>query len=78
MILNFHELADGLRRNNVGLDYVEVEVTASIEGRQVVIQPTGQRFPLQGDPPKETSGARRRFKVLGHNAGEETRLEITR
>jgi hypothetical protein len=78
MKLDFHELADGLRRNNVGLDFVEVEVTASIENGQVQLQPTGQRFPLSGDPPKETAAARRHFKVIGHKAGEETRLEIMR
>jgi hypothetical protein len=78
MTLDFHELADGLRRNNVGLEFVEVELTASIENGQVVIQPTGQRFRLSGEPPKEAAATRRRFKVVGHKAGEETALEVLR
>jgi hypothetical protein len=78
MTLDFHELADALRRNNVGLEFVEIELTASIENGQVVIQPTGQRFPLSGEPPKEAGATRRRFKVVGHKPGEETVLEIFR
>jgi len=76
MKLDFHELADGLRRNNVGLEFVELEVTASIENRQVLIQPTGQKFPLSGEPPKEGSAVRRRFKVLGNEEGKESALEV--
>jgi hypothetical protein len=78
MKLDFHELADGLRRNNVGLDFVVVELTASIEIGQVVVQPTGQRFRLSGDPPKETAATKRRFKVSGTRPEEETALEVLR
>jgi hypothetical protein len=78
MKLDFHELADGMRRNNVALDYALVEVTASIENGQVVLQPTSQKFPLSGDPPKEPGLARRRFKVVGHEPGKETALQILR
>lgn len=78
MKLDFHELADGLRRNNVGLDFVEVDLTASIVNGQVVVQGTGQRFPLFGDPPKETAVTRQRFKVVGYKAGEPTALEVMR
>jgi len=78
MKLDFHELADGLRRNNVGLDFVELEATVVIENGQVVIQPTGQRFPLSGDPPKEMSATRRKFKVLGYTPIEQTTLQVLR
>lgn len=78
MTLDFHELADGMRRNNVGLGSIELEATASIENGQVVLQPTGQRFGLSGAPPAETAAARRRMKVVGFVPGEETRLEVER
>lgn len=78
MMLNFDELADGLRRNNVGLEFIEIEVTASIEGGRVVIQPTGQRFRLSGDPPKEAAALRRAFKVVDPKPGEETILQVLR
>ena len=78
MKLDFHVLADGMKRNNVGLDWVEVEATASVEDGQVVLQPTNQKFPLSGDPPKDAGSARRRFKVVGHEPGKETALQVLR
>ena len=74
MTFDFKALADGIRRNNVGTAAIEVEATVEVAGGKVVIQPTGQSFPLIG---AGTSG-RRRLKVLDWEDPAKTTVEILR
>src|SRR5262245_54585623 len=72
MRFDFKELAEGIRRNNVGTAAIEVEASVEVAGGKLVIQPTGQSFPLIGTG---TSG-RRRFKVLDWEDPAKTTVEI--
>ncbi len=77
MAFDFQALAEGIKRNNVGTAGIEVEATAEVANSKVVIQPTGQAFPLSGPPPGEKSG-RRRLKVLNWEDRLRTSLEVLR
>lgn len=72
MTFDFQALADGIRRNNVGTAAIDVEVTVEVAGQKVVIQPTGQSFPLSGPPP---AAGRRRLKVLDWEDPAKTSME---
>jgi hypothetical protein len=72
MTFDFKALADGIARNNVGTAAIDVEATVEVAGGKVVIQPTGQSFPLVGTG---TSG-RRRLKVLDWQDPAKTAVEI--
>lgn len=45
---DFAALAEGIKKNNLGLTGIWVEVDATQDGGRVTIQPTGQSFPLEG------------------------------
>ena len=66
MPLDFVALADGLRRNNVGLAGIVFEATVTAQGDALELQPTGQRFPLEGAPPAgaEAGAVRARLRVV--------------
>src|SRR6185436_6019039 len=64
LAFDFKGLADGIKRNNVGTSGIEFEAQTEIRDRTLVIQPTGQVFPLAGPPPDEKGLLRRRVKVL--------------
>src|SRR5947207_1125899 len=78
MKLDFKELAEGIKRNNVGTAAIEFEATAEIRDGQVVIQPTGQTFPLAGTVPSERGSVRRRLKVLHWEDPSKTAVEVLR
>ncbi|MBI3855915.1 MAG: hypothetical protein HY293_09530 [Planctomycetes bacterium] len=78
MTFDFRALADGIRRNNVGTAGIEFEALAEIRDGKVMIQPTGQTFPLSGDPPAEKGAVWRRMKVQGWEDLAITRVEILR
>src|SRR5687767_1232852 len=63
MQLDFAKLVDGIKRNNVGTAGITLEATAEVKDGKVVLQPTGQAFPLEGSPPTSPGSARRKLKV---------------
>ena len=71
--LDFGALADGIRRANVGTAAIEVEVDFKVTDGRVVIEGTGQSFPLEGAGP-----GRLRFRVHGWERAETTRVEPIR
>jgi len=74
---NFADLADQVKRTNVRTIAVHLEVSAEIRDGKVILQPTGQAFPLEGKPPDNTGPVRRRLKVHGWEGGA-ARLEVVR
>ena len=78
MTLDFAALADGIKRNNVGTAAIVLEATAEVKDGRVVLQPTGQGFPLAGAPPADPAPARRRLKILDWEDPTKTRMEILR
>jgi hypothetical protein len=76
MPLDFAALADGIKRNNVGTAAIVVEASVEVRGVEVVLQPTGQSFPLAGPPPAEGGSARRRLRVLDWEDPAKTRIEV--
>lgn len=75
---DFKALADGIKRNNVGTAGIEFEATAEVRDGQVVIQPTGQKFPLSGPLPEKKEPARRRMKVIHWEDPTKTEVQILR
>ena len=76
MQLDFAKLADGIKRNNVGTAGITIEATAEVKDGKVVLQPTGQAFPLEGGAPAPPGVARRKLKVQDWTDPAKTRLEI--
>ena len=74
MTLDFAGLADGFRRNNVGVAGIKVEAAAELKSGAAVIQPSGQSFRLKegADAPAK----RRAFRVLNWKEPDKTVLEI--
>jgi hypothetical protein len=75
MRFDFAELADGIRRNNLGLAGFTLQTTARVQDGRVVIEATGQSFPLRGSPPAETGARLRTFRVLDFRDPSKTALE---
>jgi len=72
---DFVDLADQVKRTNVRTLAVHLEATAEVQDGKVILQPTGQAFPLEGKAPADPGPARRRVKV--HDwAGGAARLEV--
>jgi hypothetical protein len=78
MTFDFKELADGIKRNNVGTAGIEMQASAEVRDGKVVLQPTGQSFALAGDPPPDKGAGRRRWKVLNWEDPARTALEVLR
>ena len=76
MPLDFAKLVDGIKRNNVGTAAITLEATAEVKDGQVVLQPTGQAFPLEGKAPDAPGAARRKLKVHDWTDPAKTRLEV--
>ena len=74
MELDFAKLVDGIKRNNVGTAAITVEATAEVKDGKVVLQPTGQTFPLEGGA--SPGVARRKLKVHEWTDPAKTRLEV--
>lgn len=73
---DFAALADGIKRNNVGTAAITLQATAAVKDGTVVLQPTGQAFPLEGAAPANPAPARRTLKVHEWTDPAKTRLEI--
>src|SRR6185295_19164675 len=78
MKFDFKELVDGIRRNNVGTAGIEFDALTEVREGKVVIQPTGQGFPLRGSAPADTGSRQRRLQVRDWNDPELTGVEIVR
>jgi len=86
MALDFAALVDGVRRMNVGVAGITLQATARVEdepggeGRTsstvVVIEPGGQRFPLEGPPPPDRSASWRSLRVHGFETPGGATLEV--
>ena len=76
--LDFKALAEGIKRNNVGTAAIEFEAVCELREGKIVLQPTGQTFPLAGPTPAERTTARRRMKVTNWAEPEKTAVEILR
>jgi hypothetical protein len=84
MTLDFPALADGVRRNNVGVSGITVQVRARVErdgdgnsgggDAVVVIEPDGQRLPLEGAAPEDGASRWRTFDVRGWDPPDTVRL----
>jgi len=73
---DFHDLADAVVRNNVGVDSITLAVRAQQDGSEVVIATTGQRLPADGAP-RPAAGQWLWCEVLGYDEGETVRLRCT-
>src|SRR2546427_300813 len=65
MTFDFVDLADQVKRTNVTTLAVYLEAAAEVLDGKVILQPTGQAFPLEGKPPGDPGPVRRRLKVHG-------------
>jgi hypothetical protein len=74
--LDFAQLADGIKRNNVGTAAITVWAAAELKDGRVVLLPTGQAFPLEGQAPANPGAARRELRVHDWADPAKTRLEI--
>ncbi|MFN3484998.1 MAG: hypothetical protein ACK44W_05895 [Planctomycetota bacterium] len=74
--LDFTGLADGIKRNNVGTAAILLRATAEVRDAKVILQPTGQEFPLHGRAPGDPSARRRTLRVHGWEDPATTRLEV--
>src|SRR5688572_13328271 len=61
MELDFAKLADGIKRNNVGTAGMTLWASAEVKDGRVILQPTGQAFPLEG---RAAPGVARRKLVV--------------
>ena len=61
---DFPDLADRVKRANVTTLKVRLEVEAEFRGGRMILQPTGQAFPLEGPPPADPKRGWRRLEVL--------------
>ncbi len=68
--LDFTALADGVVRNNVGVDGITVAVQAECEGDFVVVTATGQRLPARRTVATTGEQPWLWFTVEGHGPGE--------
>lgn len=68
MKLDFTELAEGLKRANVGVESIEIEIPFEVTDARVVVQGTGQTFSL--------ASKGRRLRILGWESPETTRVEV--
>jgi|ERR1043166_3325410 hypothetical protein len=73
--LDFPKLFDGMKRANVDLLGVTIQVTAEIKGGKAAIRPTGQTFDLEGAP-ADGPAERRTFKVLDFQDSSKVRLRL--
>jgi hypothetical protein len=76
MTLDFARLADGIKRNNVGVAAIAFDAACVVKEGRVILQPTGQSFPLSGASPAESGPAKRRLKLLDWEDPSKIRLEV--
>lgn len=73
-LLDIPALADGCKRNNVGVAMIVVQVFAEVEGDTVTLQPTGQSFRLAS--PAEPGRRRLVLKFKDWGSADTLRAEI--
>ena len=73
-VFDFHAIADGLRRNNVGCDAITVGVRGSLADGTLRIDGTGQELPAKATA--EAKGPWLWFDVEGFEEGETTQLHL--
>jgi hypothetical protein len=76
MTLDFAALADGIRRNNVGTVGFLLDATVVVKDGMVEIQPTGQKFALDGAAPADPGPAKRKLRVLEWGDPEKTKVRL--
>ena len=76
MTLDFHALAEGIRKNNVGVAGIQVQATGEFKGGRIVLALTGQSFPLEGNPPANAGSSRRKMNVLDWDEPAKTRVAV--
>ncbi len=76
MTLDFHALAEGIRKNNVGVAGIQLQATGEFKGGRIVLAPTGQAFPVEGAPPANPGPSRRSMKVLDWDDPARTRVAL--
>lgn len=64
MALDFAALAEGVRKNNMGLGGFKLQARAAISAEGARLEPTGQLFELRGHPPDDGAPRWREFRVL--------------
>ncbi len=76
MALDFHRLADGIKRNNVGTAAIMLRAAAEVKDGKVILRPTGQAFGLHGPAPADGGARPRTLRVLGWEDPAAVRLEV--
>ena len=74
--LDLQALADGVVRNNVGVEAITLGVRGKLDGDSVVLHGTGQRLPVTGAQP--TSAPWLWFDVRGYQRGATVTLALRR
>ena len=76
MTLDFREVAEAVKKNNMGLGGIRFQAVAAVEGGRVKLSPTGQSFPLSGNPPPEGGPAWRTLQVKNWEDPAKTAVEV--
>jgi len=74
--IDFQALADGVVRNNVGVEAITLGVQGRLDGDGVVLHGTGQRLPVSGAQP--TNAPWLWFDVRGYQRGGNVTLAFLR
>lgn len=72
---DFKGLAEGVKKNNLGLGGITVQAESEFKDGRVILRPTGQSFPFEGAVPGG-GAAWRKFSVLDWADPARTRLAI--
>lgn len=75
--LDFQAIADGVVRNNVGVDGITVAFRGRCVGSEVVVQGTDQRLPASATAEATAEQPWLWFEVEGYDEGEQVRLRCT-
>ncbi len=78
MTLDFADLADGVRRNNVGVGAIQVQFEARFDGERVIATRTDQSFRLVGGAGEPPPAGWTRFAVSDWDEPERTALRVVR
>ena len=76
MALDFRELAQAVKKNNMGLGGFRLQASARIDGERVALVPTGQAFRLRGRAPPDSAPAWRTLRVLDWSEPSRTAVEV--
>lgn len=76
LTFDFRALAEGIRKNNVGVAGITFQANVAVKDGVVAIQGTGQSFPLRGAPPAAAGPAWRTLQVLEWDDPSKTVLQV--